>query len=95
MLSPIPNILGKNKENLVKYQQDLSHFIYLDPTHTQETNIFFMESTILLKEDVADIFELTEREVSIFEHSSSQKLSKWISPKKALADRKYLKLFFR
>lgn len=80
MLSPIPNILGENKEDLLAYQLDLTHFIYLDPTHTQETNIFFMESTISLMDSIADIFKLTEREVPIFEHSWSQKLTKWISP---------------
>ena len=29
---------------------DLTHFYYLDPTHHQNNNIFFMENTIQLKE---------------------------------------------
>ena len=36
----------------------LDALLTLDPTNTQETNIFFIESTIRLKDNIFDIFKL-------------------------------------
>ena len=95
ILDPIPNILGTSREEIIRYDQDLKHFYYLDPTHGQQTNIFFMESTISTKDNIFDIYELSEQEVSLFEQSFFQKLIKWIPPTTAVADREYLSIYFR
>ena len=60
LLESIPDILGLDNQNFVKYQQDLNNFYYLDPSRHHNTNIFFMESTIRHKEKVWDIFDFTE-----------------------------------
>ena len=36
----------------------LDALLTLDPTNTQETNIFFIESTIRLMDNIFDIFKL-------------------------------------
>ena len=48
MLNAYPNILGEDRTKYVQYSQDVTHYYYLDPTHGQTTNIFFMESMIEL-----------------------------------------------
>ena len=95
MLKSIPNILGQDRDNYVQYEQDFDHFYFLDPMHHYYTNIFFRESTIRLKENVWDIFDLTEQDISIFEHSDSQQYSKNIPADTKISDRQYVSFFFR
>lgn len=95
LLDPIPNILGTSREEVIHYHQDLKHFYYLAPNYGQQTNIFFMESTISTKDNIFDIYELSKKEVSLFEQSFTQKLAKWIPPTTAVADREYLNIYFR
>ena len=52
----------------MQYKQDLTHFYYIDPTHMQMTNMFFMESIISLKDNIWDVFDVTERDKGMFEH---------------------------
>ena len=63
MLSAIPNILAADHTEIVSYSADLTHFYYLDPTHALDVNVFFLESTINLKDNVWDFFEYSEKDV--------------------------------
>lgn len=90
MLIMLPNILGDDPNDVLHYQQDLTHYFHLDPTHRQDTNIYFMESTIRTKDNIWDIFEVTEADVKIYEHSYSQKTTAWIPPHTKTVDRSYL-----
>lgn len=49
----------------------MNEYYYLDPTHRQRTNFFFMESTLQLKDNIWDIFEFTEYEMNVLEYSKS------------------------
>ena len=62
-VSTQPNILTRHVEQEVHYSTDERNFFYLDPTHRQSTNIYFMENTIRLKEKVWDIYDFTEKDV--------------------------------
>ena len=95
LLSEVPNILGEDTKEIVQYQQDLTHFYYFDPTHRQETNVYFMESTINIKDNIYDIFDATEKDLSVYEIEDSQTQLSWIPPSTAVADRIYVKVFFR
>ena len=95
MLKAFPSILGEDRSQVVAYQQDLTHYYFLDPTHIQETNIFFMENTIRLKDNVWDFLELGERDEKLFEHSYSQNVPKWSPTETSVQDREYVNLFFR
>ena len=94
-MAAYPNILGSNHEEVIKYREDTNHFVYLDPTHTQTMNIYFMENTMSLKDNIWDIFEVTEYEVSIAEHSHTTRTNKWIPSSTPLKDRKYASLYLR
>ena len=65
MVQNIPDILGVDHKEVTIL--DDSNFYYLDPTHRQTTNMYFMESTMSLKENIWDIFEFTEQETQILE----------------------------
>ena len=95
MLNAYPNILGEDRAKNVHYSQDVTHYYYLDPTHKQTTNIFFMENTIEVNDAVWDIFEFTEREVNIFEKSYTQQIPSLITPGTAKADRVYMSINLR
>ena len=71
-VSPQPNIAGDDPEEMVVYRTEVSHFYYLDPTHTQTSNIFFQRSILLLKKYIWDFFDFTEYELEIVEHASTQ-----------------------
>ena len=68
-LKPQPNIAGDNPDEMIMYLTDASHFYYLDPTHVQTNNIFLMESTVRLNDNIWDIFEFSEYELEIIEYS--------------------------
>ena len=68
-LKPQPNIAGDNPDEMIMYLTDVSHFYYLDPTHVQTNNIFLMESTVRLNDNIWDIFEFSEYELEIIEYS--------------------------
>ena len=69
MLNAIPNILAEDALEIVEYSEDSTHFYHLDPSHEKNTNIFFMDSTINFNNNEYDLFEFSEKEVQIFEHS--------------------------
>ena len=69
--------------------------MYLDPGHTQTMNIFFMESTLTLKDQIWDIFEFTEYDVNIAEHSRSSRAPKWMSPNLQKSEREYVTFYLR
>ena len=54
-----------------------------------------MESTIRLKDNRWDIFEFTEKDLSIYEHSISQEKLYWIPESSPIEDRELVKLYFR
>ena len=67
MLNTYPHILGKERKDVVDYGTDVTHYYNLDPTRRQSTNIFFQENTINLKDNIWDLFDVTEYDVTIYE----------------------------
>ena len=72
--------MGSEKDQVVQYSEETSHFVYIDPSHRQTMNIFFMESTLSLKDRIWDIFDVSEYEVNIAEHSYSTRINAWMPP---------------
>ena len=52
-----PDILEAEVEDKIHYSQDITNFYSLDPTHTQTSNLYFMESTIRLMGGIWDLFQ--------------------------------------
>ena len=50
ILNTIPNILGRDDTEFIRYQQNLSHYNYLDTAYRQITNIFFQNTGIHVQE---------------------------------------------
>ena len=63
MLQTYPNILGEDDSEYFTQVTDESMFYYLDPTHRQMINVYFMESVLNLKDKIWDIFEFYEKEI--------------------------------
>ena len=95
MIKAFPSILGEDRTKVIDYSQDLTHYYHLDPTHEQTSNLYFMESTIRLKDNVWDFFEFTERDQLMYEHSYSQHHMKWMPLETPNADRKYVSIYLR
>ena len=94
-LSAHPNILGEEKDEVIRHIEDTNHYFHLDPTHTQRNNIYFMESTLTLKDNIWDIYEFSETELHIVEYASSEKRNSWIPPSTPIEDRRYVILYLR
>ena len=94
-LTAHPNILGREKDEVIRFNEDTSHYYYLDPTHTHRDNIYFMESTLTLKDNIWDIYEFTEKELQIVEYASTDKRTSWIPPSTPVKERTYVDLFLR
>ena len=80
---------------VASYVTDTTQYFYLDPTHRQYTDYFFIKSTINTKDQQWDIFEWTELDTEIFEASRYEKQTKWIDPKIEVKDRTYTSLYLR
>ena len=65
-----PSLLADNKNEVISYTPDQTYFKYLDPFVSQETNVYMMESTISMKDNILDIFDTSETEVLLFEEAS-------------------------
>ena len=52
---------------MIQYVLDWKHYYYLDPTHSRETNIYFAEAILNLKDKWWDFFEFTEYALLMFE----------------------------
>ena len=94
-MATYPNIMGEDKHEVVQYKVDVNHFFYLDPTHTSIQNMFFMESTMSLKDNIWDFFDFSEYEVVIPEHSNVSEASRWIPPSRPVHERTYVEIFLR
>ena len=73
----------------------LTYFKILDPHLTQSSNMFFMESTINLKDNILDIFDTEEFDVPIFEVSKSVEYTSVIPRESLIRKREYISIFFR
>ena len=62
-----PSLLDDDVSELVSYNTDLTYFKFIDPTRTQATNLFFMKSHIVTKDNIIDA---SEKETPIFEAKS-------------------------
>ena len=49
MLNAKPSINSDDDTKFIEYYQDTTSYFQLDPTHTQLSNIFFVQSLIRLK----------------------------------------------
>ena len=75
LVEAYPDIMGKDKDQVIRYERDATQFFYLDPSHTRISDFFFMESTIRLKDNYIDIFEITEVDLPIIEQGNSRHMS--------------------
>ena len=75
--------------------QDTNQYYNIDPNYRQQTNIYFMESTINTKDNIWDIFEFSEKDTPIFEHYISQNINEGIPNTTPVKDKKYVSIYFR
>ena len=52
---------------MIEYSLDWKHYYFLNPTHSQSTNIYFVQSILNLKDKWWDFFEFTEYSLLMFE----------------------------
>ena len=64
LLKAYPNILGDKKDEPVLTKPDGNSFFTIDPRVHKVENIYFMESTISLEDNIWDLLKLDEKEVS-------------------------------
>ena len=94
-LSPQPVIDNDDREQLVQYRADISHFFYYDPTIIQTKNIFFMQSKIIQKDNIKAMVGYSKKEVDIAEYAWTQSVPILENPTLAVKDRAYIKVFLR
>ena len=67
MLKAYPNILSENVEETVIYKMDLLNYLVIEPQMYKSENIYFMESSMELEDNIWDFLEISEKEVRFFE----------------------------
>jgi hypothetical protein len=90
-----PSLLSDDKNEVISYTPDQTFFKYLDPNNSQQTNIYMMESTITMKDNIFDIFDTSETEVPLFEEASRVDYYKRYPDNVKFADREYFKIYLR
>ena len=95
MSDATPNMMGDSPETVVNRMRDARQYFTLDPTHIQSENIFFGASTMWMRQNYWDIFELTEFSVQFAEMQSVQKVPQWIPPSRSVNEREYVQLYLR
>ena len=97
MKKSLPNLMGEDHTSKdIHYSQDTNHIYALDPTHVQTANLYFMESTISLKSNIWDVFELFEKELTMYDHSYTQQIPYYVPSKSTpLEEQTYVKMFLR
>ena len=71
MIKTSTNTFAKNYEDLVEYSTDVTHDYFLDPTHGQTINMYFIESQMGIKDnqwDLLDVYEEHEERFVEFAH---------------------------
>ena len=61
-----PDIFGQSHDEMIHFSNDVTQYHILDPTHTQNTNLFFSESVMNLKDNWWDFLEVSNYEVHTF-----------------------------
>ena len=90
-----PSLLSDDLSNVVTQNVDYSYFKHIDPIINQSTNMFFLKSTISLNDNIFDIFETDEKNVSLLESAKSQDYYERMDKNIPLEEREYLSIFFR
>ena len=65
ILKARPNLLAENKEETILYETDMSTFFYIEPRMYQTENIYLMESTITLEDNIWDLLKFDEQSQSL------------------------------
>ena len=86
---------GREDDDIVTYSTDFSYFKFIDPYRTQATNMFYTKSHVRIKDQVFDIFDLTMRDVEIFQRMGQFDYYQNIDESLSAADREYLNIYFR
>ena len=60
LLKAIPNLLGEDKQETILYETSKSMFFYTEPKLHQMTNIYLMESSISLEDNIWDLIKSDE-----------------------------------
>ena len=67
-----PNLIKhEGDEKLINYSTDYSFIKFIDPEVTQTTQLYFMSSIISIKDAIYDIFDLSEREIPLYEQKKT------------------------
>ncbi len=90
-----PSLLADDKDTVVSYTPDTTYFKYLDPQISQQTNIYLMESTISMKDNILDIFDASETEVPLFEEASKVDYHYRFKDDHPLDTKNYFSLYLR
>ena len=63
-----PNLVNQaGDDSLINFSTDYSYIKFIDPDITQTTSIYFMSSIISIKDAIFDIFDVSEREIPLYE----------------------------
>ena len=66
-LKAFPDLFSADKDEPITYRPDMNTYYTIEPLLQKEENIYFMESSIDLEDNIWDIFKLDKKTVSLFE----------------------------
>ena len=69
LVNTLPNILleSEHSEIYLERTMDLREYFNIDPTRSQNENIFYVDSQMRIKDNYWDIFDLSEYVLTFFE----------------------------
>ena len=90
-----PSLLSEDQTEIITYTPDMTYYKFLDPLISQQTNIFLMESTISIKDNIYDLFDTSETEHKLIEEAFRSDYHRRNADDTDIADRAYLEIYLR
>ena len=94
-LNSQPNIFGQTDNEIIQFVLDFKHFFYLNPTTTQNVNIFYQNAAVSLIKHWWDFLEATEYELELFEGTYSQNNYSYMPSSWSKKERSFIKIYIR
>ena len=96
MLKAQPDIFKRDRDTVLTYNTEVTKHYMIDPTTSQEENLFFYESEVLLKDQWYDLFDvMSEYSLKFFETSYNQNTQRYIPEDTPAEFTEYIKIYFR
>lgn len=90
-----PDLLKVGAESPIKYKMESNRYVNFLPDTEITYNAYFMENTVNLQDNYADILEIDEKELTFFEEEKTEYIFKRFKSNTTIAEKEYARFYLR